>query len=164
VEFGLVESPRLDAKGWMQDHVASMSAAKSLTTVAWFAVDVQLIVADDVEWDEWLAARASASGEKAIEHALPCFGVERSRLREHTVKVEEARLDAAGQSQPGLSHGQASPTGPGVRPECTSQKLWQNPCPQYPQKVFLPLSYLLTCSSSNPKLGAAASIGAVQCV
>jgi hypothetical protein len=58
-----------------------MSAAKSLTTVAWFAVDVQLIVADDVEWDEWLAARASASGEKAIEHALPCFGVEGSRLR-----------------------------------------------------------------------------------
>jgi Fructose-bisphosphate aldolase class-I len=45
-----------------------------------------------VERGEWLAARSGARGEKVVQHRLPRFGMERRRLGEHAIEVEEARV------------------------------------------------------------------------
>ena len=63
------------------------------------AVDVLVVVRARVEGHERLAGALRALAQVVVEHLLPRGGMDLRGLREHAVEVEQARLDAVGQSQ-----------------------------------------------------------------
>ena len=60
---------------------------------AWFAVDIAAIVGLEVEGDEWGAGLRRLLGKKLVKELLPSAGVDRCRLCDHAVQVEDEGLE-----------------------------------------------------------------------
>ena len=69
------------------------------TVVPLFAVYELVVVLHSVEGDEGLTRPFGPRAQEVIEHRLPRLGVHCRSLREHAIKIEQARVDLARQSQ-----------------------------------------------------------------
>ena len=61
---------------------------------AGFAVDIATIVILEIEGDKRSACLRRASGQKLVKQPLPRPGMDRCRLRDHAIQIEDERIEA----------------------------------------------------------------------